>query len=153
MAQTAKSEAEKATSTARDTAENVLEAGRRVTDKAADITREMAGNGEDVARRGLQLVQQTLEVAPVVARRSAESTAEFNQLLAQLANEQSRHSVEVFKALTGTVDWDKVTQLQGEFLRASLERAAQLTQRYFEVVPAVLTTTASATKEQARKAA
>jgi hypothetical protein len=142
MAQVAKSEIEKTVIVAKD-----------ATDKAADITREVAGNGEDVARRGFEIVQQTLEVAPVVARRSAEGTAEFGQVFAELANEQSRHSMELFKALTGTVDWDKVAQIHSEFLRASLERAAQLTQRYFEVVQAVLTTTASAAKEEAKKAA
>ena len=44
-------------------------------------------------------------------------------------------------------------ELQGEFLRASLDRSAQLTQRYLEVTQAVMTATASAARQQARKAA
>ena len=50
------------------------------------------------------------------------------------------------------VDWDRVVQLQGELLRGSLDRSAQLTQRYLEVTQAVVTAIASAT-QQARKAA
>ena len=51
------------------------------------------------------------------------------------------------------VDWERVFQIQGEFVRASLERSAQLTQRYLEVTQTVMTATASATRQQARKAA
>jgi hypothetical protein len=66
------------------------------------------------------------------------------------------------KALTGTVDWDRVTkavdwdqvfQIQGEYLRASLERATQFTQRYFEVVQTVTSAAADAARRQAKKAA
>ena len=51
------------------------------------------------------------------------------------------------------VDWDRVFQIQSEFARGSLERSAQLTQRYLEVTQAVMTATASATRQKARKAA
>jgi hypothetical protein len=51
------------------------------------------------------------------------------------------------------VDWERVTRIQGEYLRVSLERGAQLAQRYLEVTQAVVTATADAAKKQARKAA
>ena len=88
-----------------------------------------------------------------MARRSAEGATEVGQAFAELAKEQARDNVETFQALTRTVDWDQVTRIQGEFLRASVERAAEFTRRYFEVVQAMVASAASTTKEQARKAA
>jgi len=79
-----------------------------------------------------------------------------------LTVEQTRQNLETLSALTGTIDWDQVAkavdwdrliQIQSEYLRVSLERTAQLTQRYLEVSQTVLNATASAAKEQARKAA
>lgn len=140
MAQTARNHTEKATG-------NAVDATREATDKA-----------EDTARRGFQAVRKTagaaLEVERAVARRSAEGATEVGQAFAELAKEQARDNVEAFQALlTWTVDWDQVTRIQGEFLRASVERAAEFTRRYFEVVQAVVASAASTTKEQARKAA
>jgi hypothetical protein len=150
MAQTARNEAEKAT-------DNVAELGKRTADKAVDVTHEAADKAEDTARRGFQAVQKTagaaLEVERAVARRSAEGATEVGQVFAELAKEQARNNVEAFQALTRTVDWDQVTRIQGEFLRASMERTAEFTRRYFEVVQAVVASAASTTKEQARKAA
>jgi hypothetical protein len=77
-------------------------------------------------------------------------------------NEQTRHNLATLEALTGTVawdrvtkavDWDQVLQIQGEYLRASLERATQLTRRYFEVVQAVTSAAAKAARRQAKRAA
>ena len=45
-----------------------------------------------------------------------------------------------------------IVQIQGEFLRASLDRSTQLTQRYLEVTQAVMTASASAARQQAKKA-
>jgi hypothetical protein len=150
MAQTARNEAEKAT-------DNVAELGKRTADKAVDVTHEAADKAEDTARRGFQAVRKTagaaLEVERAVARRSAEGATEVGQVFAELAKEQARQGVEAFQALTRTVDWDQVTRIQGEFRRASMERAAEFTRRYFEVVQAVVASAASTTKEQARKAA
>ena len=55
--------------------------------------------------------------------------------------------------LTRAVDWDRVSRIQGELLRASVERAVRFTRRYLEVVQAVTASVAFTTKEQARKAA
>ena len=46
-----------------------------------------------------------------------------------------------------------MTRIQGEYLRVSLERSAQLVRRYFEAAPAVADAAADAAKKQARKAA
>jgi hypothetical protein len=150
MAQTARNEAEKATDA---TTDNVAEIGNRT----ADVAREATDRVEDTARRGFQTVQRTagaaLEVERAVARRSAEGAGEVGQALAELVKEQARSNVEAFQALARAVDWDQVVRVQGELLRASLERAAEFNRRYFEVVQAVMTSVASMTKEQARKAA
>ena len=150
MAQTSRNEAEKAT-------DNVAELGRRTADKAVDVTREAADEAEDAARRGLRATQRTagamLEIERAVTRRSAEGASEVGRAFAELVKEQARSNVEAFQALTRAVDWDQVARIQGELLRASVERAAAFTRRYLEVVQAVVASAASTTREQARKAA
>jgi len=150
MAQTARTEAEKAT-------DNVAELGKRTADKGADVAREAIDRTEDTARRGFEAVQRTagaaLEVERAVTRRSAEGATQVGQAFAELVKEQARDNVEAFQALTRAVDWDQVSRIQGELLRASVERAAQFTRRYLEVVQAVTASVVSATQEQARKAA
>ena len=119
-----------------------------------------------MVQQGLQVVQGTADAARElpreVARQSAEGTAEIGRTLLSLVHEQTRQNLDMMQALTAAVDWnkavkavdwDRVFQIQGEFVRASLERSAQLTQRYLEVTQAVMTATASATRQQARKAA
>jgi Phasin protein len=150
MAQTAKIEAEKAT-------DNVAELGKRTTDKAVDVAHEVDNKVEDTARRGFQTAQKTagatLEIQRAVARRSAEASTEIGQVFAELVNEQARNNVETFQALTRTLDWKEAAQIHGDFLRASLERAAEFSKRYFEVVQAVVASAASTAQEQARKTA
>ena len=151
MAQTARNnDAEKAT-------DNVAELGKRTADKGADVAREAIDRTEDTARRGFEAVQRTagaaLEVERAVTRRSAEGATQVGQAFAEFVKEQARDNVEAFQALTRAVDWDQVARIQGELLRASVERAAQFTRRYLEVVQAVTASVVSATQEQARKAA
>jgi hypothetical protein len=151
MAQTARNnEAEKAT-------DNVAELGKRTADKGADVAREATDRTESTTRRGFETAQRTagaaLEVERVLARRSAEGATEISQAFAELAKEQARSNLEAFQALTRAVDWDQVSRIQSELLRESVERTAEFTRRYFEVVQAVIASAASVTKEQARKAA
>ncbi len=150
MAQTARKQAEKATN-------NVAELGKRTADKTVDVTREAADKAEDTARRGFQAVQKTagvaLEVERAVARRSSEGATEVGQAFAELVKEQARDNAETFRALAGAFDWNKAARIQADLLRASVERAAQFTRRYLEVVQAVTASMVSTTKEQARKAA
>ena len=88
-----------------------------------------------------------------MVRRSAEGATEVGEVFAKLAKEQARNNVETFQALTRTATGNRSAQIHGDFLRASVERAAEFTKRYFEVVQAVVASTASTAKEQARKTA
>jgi hypothetical protein len=159
MAQTAKPEDEKAI----DTAKNATD---KLAEQAAEATREATDRAEDVARHGLHVVQRTTdafgEVQREVAQRSAEHTAELGRAFVDLLQEQTQHNLRTFAALTGAVDWDQVARavdweqvakIQGEYLRVSLERTAQLARRYLEITQTVVTASADAAKKQARKAA
>jgi hypothetical protein len=151
MAQIARNnEAEKAT-------DNVAELGRRAADKGIDVAREAIDKTENTVRRGFETAQRTagaaLEVERATARRSTEGATEISQAFAELVKEQARHNVAVLQALSRTVDWEGVAQVQSDFVRSSVERAAAFTRRYFEVVQAVTASVVSVTKEQARKAA
>ena len=97
--------------------------------------------------------KRTADNAVNVTRDTAKGATEVSQMYVELAKEQTRQGIETFQALTRTVDWNEVAQIQGEFLRVSLERAAQLTQRYLEVTQAVIAAAASTAKDQAKKAA
>jgi hypothetical protein len=151
MAQTARNnEAEKA-------ADNVAELGKRAADRGTDVAREAIDRTEGTARRGFEYAQRTagsaLEVERTVARRSAEGATQISQAFAELVKEQARHNVAVLQALSRTIDWDGVAQVQNDFVRTSVERAAEFTRRYFEVVQAVTASVVSTAQEQTRKAA
>jgi len=124
--------------------------------------RELTDRTGNLIQQGLPVVQGTTEATGAVALQSAEGTVEIGRTLLSLVHEQTRQNLDTMRALTAAVDWNKaakavdwerVFQIQGEFLHASLERSAQLTQRYLEVTQTVMTATASATRQQARKAA
>ena len=151
-----------------ETVEPTTQATAQVVGSAArggaEAAREAAETGarvtSTVARGGLQLVERTAgatgafgEVQREAARQSAEGAARVGQAFAELLAEQARHNVEAFRALSRTVDWDAAARIQGELVRVSLERYTQLTRRYLEVAQAVLASAASATREQAKKAA
>ena len=146
MAQTARTETDKFVDTAKDATGNGAELDKRTTDKI-----------EGAARSGFRIMERTpgaaLEIEHVVARRSAEGATELSQAFSELLNEQARHNIEVFKALKGTVDWDAVVRIQGDFVRSSMEQAALFSRRYFEVAQAVMLSAATATKDEAKKAA
>ena len=156
MAQTARTEADKATIVAKPITDNG-ELSNQAMDKAAEATREAVGQAENVARSGLQVVQRTVDAAVEVehqtARRAAESTAEISQVLVDLINAQTRQNIQAFSALNEAVDWQRIFQVQSELLQANLERTAEFSRRYVEVVQAVLTATLSTAQDQARKAA
>ena len=162
MVQIAKSETEKVVATAG----NIAALGKRATDKATDVTRETVDEAEEMTRGGLRAMERTagaaLEVERAVARRSAEGTAEIDQVFTGLFKEQARHNVETLSALNHAVDWEQVikafdwkqvVQIQAAYLRGSMERMAQLTQRCLEINQAVLTTATSSVLRQANKAA
>jgi hypothetical protein len=113
------------------------------------VTREAAERTGDVVRHGLQVAQRTGEAQREVAQRSAEHTTEFGRVLVDMFQEQAQYNLKTLAALAGAVDWDQVLRLQGEYLRASLERGVQVTQRYLEASQAVMTATANAARKQA----
>jgi hypothetical protein len=161
MAQIAKTEAKKAPDTAKGGTVTVTELRQRAADQGADVVHEAAERAEGMAHRGARTLQ-TMAGAVGEAQSSAKGTIGFGREFIDLANEQTRYNLATLKALTGTVnwgraakavEWDQVFQIQGEYLRASLERTARLTQRYLELGQAVMTSAASAAQRQAKKAA
>jgi hypothetical protein len=121
---------------------------------------------EETIRGTAEAARGAAEVSSEMQReamhRSAEGAAELGRALVDLVQEQTRHNLEIWTALAGAVDWERVTtavdwerfyRIQHEHLRASLERSAELARRYLEVGQAVLTTAVDATRDQARRAA
>ena len=147
----------------KETAERLAEQGRRAT---GEVAREVTDRGEDAARQGLQVVQRAAGAASAIQRevatRSADETAALGRTLVDLTVAQTRENLETLSKLSDAVDWDQVAkavdwdrvfQIQSGYVRASLERTAELSRRYLELSQAVLTATASATQRQAKKAA
>lgn len=168
MAQIAKTGAEKAptASPAKPATDNVAELRQRAVDQAAEVTRGTAERVENTARHGAETFQRAAGAAGEAQRElmqlSAAGTNELGRMFVELASEQTRQNFETLQALSGAVDWnrfakavdwDQVRQIQSAYLRASVERSARLTQRYLEVSQAVMTSAASATQRQAKKAA
>jgi hypothetical protein len=166
MAQIARTGAEQAADIAKNTTDHLAEVGQRSAGRTVEVTREAAERTASVAWRGVQAVRQTVEAAAevegAVARRSAGATSALGQAFLDLMNQQTQHNLETLIALAQAVDWervakavdwDRVVEIQSAFVRASLERATQLTQRYFEIVQAVTVSVADTAKRQARKAA
>jgi hypothetical protein len=157
MAQIARTGAERPPETAATAASNVAELCKRTADQGAAVAREAADRVEDAAHSGARTVQRMDgaigEAKLAVAQQSAEGTATLGRVFVDLANEQIRHNLEALNALTGAVDWDRVFQIQGEYLHVSLERTVRLIQRCLEVSQATMTSAASAAQRQAKKAA
>jgi len=156
MAQIAKTEADMAASSAKDAGDKVAELGKQTIAQAAEITRDAASHAETFVREGLQSVRPTVDAAAEVgqntARRAREGMAENNQNLLDLLNEQARHNVHVLQTLTQPANWGKAVQLQSEFLKASLQRAAQFARRYVEVSQAVVSSAQTTARGQTRQA-
>jgi competence ComEA-like helix-hairpin-helix protein len=146
---------------AKETAERTARVAASTTRAGAEAARGAAEAGAQAtttaARSGLQLVERTAgafgEVQRETARRSAEGTTELGQLLAEFVSEQTRRNLEVATAFGRAFDWGEALKAQQEFVRESLERAAEFNRRYLEVMQSVMQATASAAERQARKAA
>ena len=105
---------------------------------------ESGRTGLYLARR--RAVGETGEVQRELTQRTANGTAEFGRELTDLLQEQARHNLWAWAAL-GAADWSQLWQLQDEYLRASLERTAQLTRRGLALSQAVLTASTDTTRE------
>lgn len=121
---------------------NVTDAAKGTVDKVADAARTQAAKVEDIGRNGLTDMQRrtaaTIETQRDVSGQVAQDTKEFGQALSKLFNEQAQHNVEVFTKLTRTFNLTEAAQIQADFLRASMDRSAQFTRRYFEVAQATM---------------
>lgn len=155
MAQIAKTEADKAASSAKDAGDKVAELGKQTTAAAAENTRDATSQAETFVRKGLQSVRPAVDTAVEVgqntARRAQEGMAEVNQSLLELLNEQARHNVQVLQTLAQPAKWSKAAELQSEFLRASLQRAAQFAWRYLEVSQAIMSSAQATARGQIRR--
>ena len=124
----------------------------------ADLSKDTTDSvAEDEARGGFQIIQKTVDAVGkgqrAAAHRSAEGTAELAQALVDLGRDQTWHNLETLTALSSAVDWGRIFQIQGEFLRGSVERVAQVTQRYFEVSHVVIASAVDTVEDRVRKAA
>ena len=106
----------------------------------------------DLEHCGLTVVPTREVAGEKMPRRSSEQAAELGRALLALAHEQTRHHLELLRALTEAVDWDnrtrtmdweQILQQQGKVLQRSQARTAQLHQRYLELTRAVLQATAT----------
>jgi len=165
-AEAGKNAADQAVEAGKRTTMRVAEMGERAAEQTAEVARELTDRTGEMVQQGVHVVQRAADAARelprAVAGRSAEGAAEISRTLLSLVHDQTRQNWDLLQALTTAVawdkvveavDWDRVFQIQSEFARGSLERSAQLTQRYLEVTQAVMTATASATRQQARKVA
>jgi len=156
MAQIARN-ADKATTAAKNATDNIVEAGKRTSDKTAEVMRKTAGQAANAVRDSLDVVRQAADAAAEVEQRTVRHAgagmAELSRALLDLIQQQTRDNVQLVQALSQPAKWGQAAQLQSEFLRASLRRTAQFTQRYVEVGQAVMTSALSTAQTQARKAA
>ncbi|HEX6014535.1 MAG TPA: helix-hairpin-helix domain-containing protein [Geminicoccaceae bacterium] len=134
------------------------DAGSGAVRGGAAAAQGAAQSGAGAMRSGLQVVQHAAdavgEAQRETAQRSAEGTAELGQAWMELVQQQSRHNVQTLTALTRAVRWDEVLRAQGEFLRASVERIAQFTQRWLETSRSVMgSATAAAARDRRDRAA
>lgn len=142
-------------------AERGVEAAEATARAGAEATKSAVNAGARVtsiaARSSLQAIKETTdavaEVEREVVHQASEGTLALGRTLVDLVNEQTAHNVQVVMALSRARHWGEVVQIQNDFLRASMERMAQLTTRYMEVVQGVVTSTASTVKNEADRAA
>ena len=148
--------------TATRTAEAMTSAPARLGVKTAwDTTAAGAEAASEAARSGMLTIYRATGATGVGTLQWAEGPLELGRALTNLVQEQTRHNFETWTAFASAVDWEqgakavdwrRVVQIQSEYLRASLERAAGLSQRYLEAAQAVMATAANATRDQAEAA-
>lgn len=148
--ETGKELAEKATETVETTARAGMDAAKSVASTGARVT-------SIAARSGVQAIKETADVVGEVERealhQASEGTLALSKALVGIVNEQTAHNLQLVMALGRARSWGEMVQIQNDFLRASMERLAQLSTRYMEVVRGVVSATASTVKHQADKAA
>jgi hypothetical protein len=66
------------------------------------------------------------------------AAAELSEAFVELFNEQLRDNAKLFEAVPKIADLSEVGQLQGDYMRSSLERLLQFNDRYYRIVDAIL---------------
>lgn len=143
----------------------MAQTSKTATDQANDVAQDVADNVKSITQRGAQKTQQVVEAAGEAQRDLAEhalgNSTELGSVVVDLLKAQTDHNLKVMNALYGSVDWDQVmkavdwksvAQIQSDFMRQSWARAAEFSQRYFEVSQSMMNSTASVVQRQARKA-
>jgi competence ComEA-like helix-hairpin-helix protein len=135
--------------------------GERGGNGDARVTRE--GERRGGAGQPTRAMAEAVRNTTRAGAEASKATAEFGRAVLDLVEQQTRHNLETWTALATSVrwdqaieamDWDRVFQIQGEFWRVSLERAARLNQRCLEVSQAVLTAAGTASRQdELRRAA
>jgi len=157
MAQIARTDADKATNTAKAVSDNVAELGKQTTVKTAEVMRKANGQAENMMRDNLQAVRQAVDVAIEVEQKTVRHVgaglSEISQALMEAFTAQARDNAQLLQALTKPANWSQTAKLQGEFLQASFQRTAQLSQRYVEVSSTFMTSALAIGWNQAKKVA
>jgi Helix-hairpin-helix motif len=139
------------------TAEPARSAVRGGAEAAPATVRTSVQAAPRAARRERAMVQRAAdttmgEVQRAVVQQLAVSTSELSQILMDVVKEQNRHNLETLSALTQTVRWDEILQVQSAFLRVSLERLAAFGRCYAEVTQAMLTSASRAGQDHREEA-
>jgi Phasin protein len=110
-----------------------------------------------IARFGVQAGPATtaagIKTTAEETRRSADGAAELGRLLVDLVQEQIRYNFEILTRLTQATDWGQIFRIQSEYLRVSLQRGAQLTQRCLEVSQAGMAAAANTARDRVENVA
>ena len=112
-------------------AKGAAEAGQLAARAGAEGAGRFAAAGAEQTRRALGTVAEAQRRA---TERSSEAVSDLSGLVVDLVAEQARHNVETFQALARARSFREAAEIQGGYLRASVERATRGTTRYVEVV-------------------
>lgn len=125
------------------------ETGRAAEDagkKTVDVAQDMANRTADTARR-------TFDASTRGAKSVFNTENDLARLWLQTASEQFRHNIETLQRLAAVRDWHEAVDIQGTYVRESLERMAHLLESYFDVTGAAAQRMLSAGQKEWRNVA
>lgn len=148
----ARQSAEKAADATTSVAQASTEGARRATDATAEIVNVFTHNGPAAAAS--RVAEGLKDAHGAAVERSSEATTELGRLMVELMNDQLRHNMATFQALSRARSWQEAASVQGEFVRGSFERMTRGTGHYLETMTRLLTTMVNPVRKEAtRKAA
>lgn len=125
------------------------ETGRAAEDagkKTVDVAQDIANRTADTARR-------TFDASTRGAKSVFNTENDLARLWLQTASEQFRHNIETLQRLAAVRDWHEAVDVQGAYVRESLERMAHLLESYFDVTGAAAQRMLSAGQKEWRNVA